>query len=100
MQNRILKSDAQKSGENYKLCNCPNKNKCPLDGACCMEGVIQQAEVKDYSGQKFILDVQRVPLRNPGTTMLLHVWALYKAGGLWMLKAKKTVTVQEYSGIN
>lgn len=35
------------------LCNCRIKKKaCPLDGICCRECVVYQAEVSDTSSQK------------------------------------------------
>lgn len=49
---RNFKTNMQQNIVNMSnLCNCRNKNRCPLDGACKSKAIIYKAEVIDINGQ-------------------------------------------------
>lgn len=58
-----FETDAQKIGENNKLCDGRNKSKCPAKSELKLKIILDKREI--------ILDVQTVSLRNAGITMLL-----------------------------
>ena len=86
----ILTSAAE---NNSKLCNCREKNSCPLNGKCLQKGVVYQATVvQKYTNQKdtYIGITEnefktrynqhtssfRLPHKKSTTTLSEHVWNL------------------------
>ena len=86
----ILTSAAE---NNSKLCNCIEKNSCPLNGKCLQKGVVYQATVvQKYTNQKdtYIGITEnefktrynqhtssfRLPHKKSTTTLSEHVWNL------------------------
>ena len=84
---RIMRNRWNNDEDNKdKVCNCRDKNKCPLDGKCCTKGVVYKASLpsgKVYIGstgqtfkQRFngqTSNFRNIKYKN-STTLSNHVW--------------------------
>ena len=110
-----LNNELKSSDETKQVCNCHNKNSCPLDRNCNVRNIIYQAEVTNPESKEIYISLcdttfkewQRnhtCSFRNKRyrnvTELSNHVWNLKDHKINYKIKWRKVKQVKSYSDIN
>ena len=110
-----LNNDLKSSDETKKLCNCRNKNSCPLDRNCNVTNIICQAEVTNPESKETYIGLcdttfkeryrnHTCSFRNERyrnvTELSKHIWDLKDRKLNYEIKWSKVKQARSYSNIN